>query len=193
MQVRPHEWPKLRFLLILILVSWTGLSIAMMVTDTLLLSTLGVQYLPAALLLSSLFTLASSLSYTALLGRYQSLQLLQGTLGLLGLLLLGGFLSLKAGALWLCLPLLALYGTSFSMIATQSFGLASECIDTYSSKRLFPVLTVAATCGELLGGLLVAGGARWIDPAGWVLVWAASNLIALAWLWAHRPQLKQWR
>ena len=192
-QVRPHEWPKLRFLLGQILISWTGLSIAMMVTDTLLLSTLGVKYLPAALLLSSFFTLTSSLSYTALLGRYQSLQLLQGTLALLGSLLLGGFLGLKAGAGWLCLPLLALYGTSFSMVATQSFGLASECIDTYSSKRLFPVLTVAATCGELLGGLLVAAAARWVDPAGWVLVWAGCNFLALGWLWAHREKLLQWR
>lgn len=165
----------------------------MMVTDTLLLSTLGVKFLPVALLLSSLFTLSSSLSYTALLGRFQSLQLLQGTLGLLGILLVGGFLGLKAGSGWLCLPLLALYGTSFSMVATQSFGLASECIDTYSSKRLFPVLTVAATCGELLGGLLVAGGARWIDPAGWVLAWAGCNFLALTWLWAHRERLKQWR
>lgn len=192
-QVRPHEWPKLRFLLVQILISWTGLSIAMMVTDTLLLSTLGVKYLPAALLLSSLFTLSSSLSYAALLGRYQSLKLLQGTLGLLGTLLLAGFVGLKGGAVWLCLPLLALYGTNFSMVATQSFGLASECIDTYSSKRLFPVLTVAATCGELLGGLFVAAGARWIDPAGWVLVWALSNFLALGWLWAHREKLKQWR
>lgn len=183
----------MRFLLGQILISWTGLSIAMMVTDTLLLSTLGVKSLPPALLLSSLFTLGSSLSYTALLGRFQSLQLLQGTLGLLAALLLGGFLGLKVGAGWLCLPLLALYGTSFSMVATQSFGLASECIDTYSSKRLFPVLTVAATCGELLGGLLVAAGARRVDPAGWVLVWALSNLLALGWLWIHRHRLQQWR
>ncbi|MBX3171273.1 MAG: hypothetical protein KF760_27945 [Candidatus Eremiobacteraeota bacterium] len=192
-QVRPHEWPKLRFLLIQILISWTGLAIAMMVTDTLLLSTLGIKYLPAALLLSSIFTLSSSLGYTALLGRYQSLQLLQGTLALVGALLLTGFAGLKAGFAWLCLPLLALYGTNFSMVATQSFGLASECIDTYSSKRLFPVLTVAATCGELLGGLLVAAGARWIDPPGWVLVWSGSNFLALGWLWAHRHPLKQWR
>ncbi|MBN9416813.1 MAG: hypothetical protein J0I12_15315 [Candidatus Eremiobacteraeota bacterium] len=191
--IRPHEWPKVRFLLGLILIGWTGLSIAMVVTDTLLLSSLGVHYLPIALLLTSGLTLSSSLGYTALLSRYHSLQLLQATFLMVGGLLLAGFCGLKAGASWLCLPLLALYGTSFSLIATQSFGLASECIDTYSSKRLFPVLTVGATCGELLGGLLVAGGARRVDPSGWVLVWGLTNFLALAWLWAHRQPLQQWR
>ena len=183
----------MRFLLGLILMGWTGLSIALMVTDTLLLSTLGIHYLPIALLLTSALTLSSSLSYTALLSRYHSLQLLQSTFLLVGSLLCLGFLGLKAGAGWLCLPLLALYGTSFSMIATQSFGLASECLDTYSSKRLFPVLTVGATCGELLGGLLVAGGARRVDPSGWVLVWGLTNFLALAWIWGHRRHLQQWR
>ncbi|MBS2034300.1 hypothetical protein JST97_04900 [bacterium] len=176
-----------------ILLTWTGLSIAMMVTDTLLLSTLGVRYLPIALLLTSAFTLSSSLGYTALLGRYQSAQLLQASLTLSGSLLLAAFAGLKLGANWLCLPLLAFYGASFSMLATQSFGLASECIDTYSSKRLFPLLTVGATCGELLGGLLVAGGARWLDPAGWVLVWSGFHWLALLWLQAHRRPVQDWR
>ncbi len=191
--VRGHEWPKLRFLLVQILLSWTGLSIAMMVTDTLLLSTLGVKYLPAALLLTSLFTFSSSLGYTALLSRYGSLPLLEATLTIGGTVLLAAFAGLKLGAAWLCMPLLAFYGASFSMLATQSFGLASECIDTYSSKRLFPLLSVGATCGELLGGLLVAGAARWVDPPGWVLVWSGFNWLALFWLLAHRRPLDGWR
>lgn len=191
--IRAHEWSKLRFLLIQILLTWTGLSIANMVTDTLLLSALGFKYLPAALLLTALFTLSSSLGYAALLGRFGSLQLLQTTLAGGGGLLVLAFVGLKLGVTWLCLPLFALYGASFSMLATQSFGLASECIDTYSSKRLFPVLTVGATCGELLGGVLVASAARWVDPAGWVLAWASCNFLALGWLLAHRGALQNWR
>lgn len=191
--VRAHEWPKLRFLLGQILLTWTGLSVAMMVTDTLLLSRLGVSYLPAALLLTSALTFSCSLGYTALLGRFQSLALLRATLAGTATLLVAAFAGLKAGGGWLCLPLVALYGASFSMLATQSFGLASECIDTYSSKRLFPILTVGATCGELLGGLLVANGSDLLDPPGWLLVWSGFNWLALLWLQAHRPRLEQWR
>jgi hypothetical protein len=190
--VRRHEIPKLRFFGVQIVLIWTGLAIAMAVTETLLLSHLGVRYLPFALLLTSLFTLLGSLSYAAMLRTSNNYRLLTGSLISICLLLLGAFAGLRMGVQWLSLPLFSFYGASFSILSTEVFGLAGECIDTYSSKRLFPILSVAATCGELLGGLTVAGGARWLDPSGWLLVWAGTYLLALLWLRMHRSAVLDW-
>ncbi|MBT9583372.1 hypothetical protein IV102_08480 [bacterium] len=191
--VRKHEIPKLRFFVVEIVLIWTGLAIALAVTETLLLSKLGVRYLPLALLLTSSFTLLGSLSYAALLSVSCNYRLLAGTLMATSLTLLAAFAGLQGGIEWLSLPLFAFYGASFCVLGTEVFGLAGECIDTYSSKRLFPLLSVGATCGELLGGLSVAVGARFIDPSGWLLVWGGANLLALLWLRLHRAPLASWR
>lgn len=187
--VRKHEIPKLRFFVVEIVLIWTGLAIALAVTETLLLCKLGVRYLPVALLLTSSFTLLGSLGYAALLSVSCNYRLLAGTLIATSLTLLAAFAGLQGGIEWLSLPLFAFYGASFCVLGTEVFGLAGECIDTYSSKRLFPLLSVGATCGELLGGLAVAVGARFIDPSGWLLVWAGANLLALLWLRLHRAPL----
>ena len=191
--VRSHEVPKLRFFLIQIILIWTGLAIAMAVTETLLLSKLGIRYLPYALLLTSLFTLLGSLGYAALLQSSSNYRLLAGTLSAICVALLSAFAGLKAGVEWLSLPLFAFYGASFSVLATEVYGLAGECIDTYSSKRIYPLLSVGGTCGELCGGLLVALGAGLLEPSGWLLVWAFTYLLALLWLSLHQSSLVGWR
>jgi len=192
-RVRRHEIPKLRFFLIHILLVWTGLAVAMTVTETLLFSGLGVAYLPMALLCTSLFTLVASLGYTALLSYWSSYRLMVTTLASSSALLVVAFAGLQSGASWLALPLFAFFGATFSLLSTQTFGLASECIDTFACKRLFPLLTVGATCGELCGGLLVAHWGCQIEPCVWLLVWSATWLMALVWLRLNRPRLEEWR
>lgn len=191
--VRRHEQPKLRFFVGQILLIWTGLAIAMTVTETLLFSRLGVAYLPLALLLTSTFTLLGSVSYARLLSGYSTSQLLAGSLFSGALAVAAAFVGLQLGQAWLCLPLFGFWGASFSLLSTQVFGLAGECIDTYASKRLFPLLAVGCTCGELLGGLLVALGARWIDPSRWLLAWTLAWVLAGLWLLVHRAALLRWR
>ena len=191
--VRPHEYAKMSFLLGLIVICWVGLTVAMTVTEALLLTHLGIRYLPVAMLLTASLTVVGSLTYASQLARRSLVWILGATLALNSCLLMLATWGLQRGALWLGLPLFAFYGSSFTLLSAQCFGLAGECIDTHSSKRLFPVLAVACTCGELLGGILVASGSARISPSGWLLVWTTTQALAMAWLLLHRKSLEQWR
>lgn len=191
MSVLAHERPRMRFLGILIALIWSGLAVAMTVSDSLLLSQLGASWVPIALMLASGTTLGGALAVNRLLARLPLASLLLSVL-CLGLAAVGAAAVLHLSQVrWLGLALSGWYSASFTLLSTLVFGLAAECMDPHSSKRLFPKLAMAATLGELLGGLGMALAAG--RPLVGLGLWATAWSLAALWLLHHRVQLQQWR
>lgn len=165
----------------------------MTASESLLLSQLGVSYLPWAMISTASLTVASSLLYAHQLGRHPPGKLLGGSLWVIVTLVCCAWVLLQAGMPGLGLPLVALYGASFSLLASQSFGLASECLDSYASKRVMPILAVACGLGELAAGLWVTASGKSVGPETWLIAWALTSALAALWLHHQRHKLQRWR
>lgn len=181
----------MRFFLFLIVVLWTGLAMATASVESLLLATLGARAIPQALLLASLLTLAGSLTSARLLRSHSAGRVLQANLALSAAIEVICFVGLEAGQSWLCLPLYAFYCANFALTSSQVFALAGECIDTYSSKRLFPILAAGTTVGELIGGMVVSQLGHRVTPSQWLLTWSLLEVSGLLWLSGQNWQ--RWR
>lgn len=179
MGVRPGERRAMLTLMGVAGTMMAGQAIGLAASDSLLLSRLGLKALPQAMVVSSLATVLATAGYTALLGRWTNTALMRWLLGGSIASLIALYFLLPFGGSGLLVALYAFYGVSFMVLATHLYAVAGDSIDTLSSKRLFPLLGVGATLGELGGGLVCSGWSTWFGAESLLLVWAACQAAAL--------------
>ncbi len=179
MGVRPGERRGVLTLMSVAGTMMAGQAIGLAASDSLLLSRLGLKALPQAMVVSSLATVLATAGYTALLGRWTNTALMRWLLGGSIASLIALYLLIPFGGPGLLVALYAFYGVSFMVLATHLYAVAGDSIDALSSKRLFPLLGVGATLGELGGGLVCSGWSTRFGAESLLLVWAACQAAAL--------------
>ena len=91
------------------------------------------------------------------------------------------------------LGLFCLYYANFAVCTNHFWTFTADFFDSLSSKRLFPIFTVGASAGGLLGGILASAVAN--QPGGAKALlwgWIICSLLAAAWLRFHRGALRRW-
>ncbi|MEM7409860.1 MAG: HEAT repeat domain-containing protein [Myxococcota bacterium] len=188
---RPERSRTLFFTSLLLLVT-AAQTVGLAGSEALFLAALSAQHLPGAFVVASVVTVLGSLLYAAWVGRARNDQLFAQ-------MLLGAGVALGAVPLLVSVPSAAvLYALVAAFYLTQSiftnhfWTFSGDYFDTLASKRLFPVFTVGASVGGLLGGLVGAATARFAGPLATLFVWGALLVAASALLFAARRPLRRW-
>ncbi|MGE0495175.1 MAG: hypothetical protein AB7S38_38575 [Vulcanimicrobiota bacterium] len=189
--VRAGERQRFVYFFVLIGLLLVGLAVGSTVAEALLLAQLGVEALPATLLLASAVTAVVSAVYSSAVGRFRHekllVMMLVSCMGLLGLL---AWLVVRQIS-WAYSALFCLYWASFSLFYSHFYTLVSEFFDTFSIKRMVPLFGVGATLGELCGGLLSAA----VSNQGTLALlglWLVTLAVSAAWIMAGRSRLLRW-
>ena len=191
-EVRASETQRFRFLLTLAALLLAGQAVGLTVSESLLLSRLGVQALPQAILAASLVTVVGSFLYSAWVGRLRHEDSFVVLLGLALAFLGFAAWSIRGGASWIYIGLFCFYCLTFTVFYTHFYTLASEYFDTLAAKRLLPLMGVGATLGEIGGGFSATFFSRVLSAQSLLYVWAGFLVLTGSLLLRARPQLREW-
>ena len=190
--VRSRERSRALFFIALLTLLTVAQTLGLAGSEALLLAQLGPSWLPVSFIGASLTTVVGSFLYAARVGESRNDRLFVQ-------MLLGASLVLTACA-WgaargysLIFPLLfCLYYLSQAVFLNHFWTFSGDYFDTLTSKRLFPVFTVGASIGGLLGGLAVIPIVRLAEPEALILAWAGFFAASALLLWAARRPLRRW-
>ena len=194
--VRKTERERFLFFFLLSGFLVLGQTLGLVGAESLLLADLGASVLPVAFILASFVTVLLSLLYAFGVDRARNdnyfVQILLTFAALIALMTLSA--SLLAN--WKTFSLIALfclYYANFAVCTNHFWTFTADFFDSLQSKRLFPLFTVGASLGGLVGGTiaaLVAGRQGGAQELLWG--WIASSILAAIWLRSHRGVLRRW-
>jgi HEAT repeat protein len=169
-----------------------ALTVGLVAAEALLLSRLGVEFLPITFLIAALVTVAGSLVYAYWVGRKRNdaffVLLLMIAMTLLAVATLGAWLR------WVWIPpaLFCLYFLSFAVFLNHYWTFTWDYFDTLSTKRLFPLFSAGYSLGSLTGGGLAVVVVRVGPPEVLVAVWGLALGVVAILLRAARRRLRRW-
>jgi ATP/ADP translocase len=170
---RVFAWSAAAFFLI----GWASVSLAN-VADTLFLKRIGVQYLPAVFLASSLLLAGTTAAVARAAARTAPLILATRTFLVLGASLLPLWLLVRAD-LRGALVLLAFVAKQFDAVAVMVFWVAlGSRLHGRQAKRLYAPIVAGGTLGEMLGSFASSSIGLRLGIAAPVLVAAAAFVLA---------------
>lgn len=192
-EVRRTEIQRFQLFFMLAALLLAGQAIGLTVSESLLLSRLGVKALPQALFAASIVTVIGSLSYAAWVGRHRHedsfIRLLLGAAGVL----VASMALIEQQVSWIFPGLFCFYCLTFSLFYTHFYTLAADYFDTFSAKRILPLFGVGATVGELAGGLCASTMSRLVATESLLWVWLGFVLAAAALLVTQRNRFREWK
>jgi HEAT repeat protein len=160
--------------------------------EALFLAEVGIEYLPITIICGSISTVLGFVMYAMRVGEVRND-------GFFAQMLVGAAIVLTAAAtgIWLQVPGVSIFLICFFFVTQAIFvnhlwTFTADYFDTVSSKRLVPLLTIGASIGGVVGGLIavvitgVAGAASLV--AGWaLLLFGAASMIRIG-----RSRLRSW-
>ena len=191
-EVRASEKHRFIYFLLLAALLLAGQAVGLTVSESLLLSRLGVDALPQAIFAASITTVIGSALYTAWVGRSRTDRSFV-TLLLLGIgFLMAAYLLVRAQASWIFVGLFCFYCLTFTVYYTHFYSLASEYFDTLAAKRILPLMGVGATLGEIVGGFSASFLSRVFSAEQLLFVWAGFLCLTAILLRGTRQLLQRW-
>lgn len=194
--VRKAERERFKFFFLLSGFLCLGQTLGLVGAESLLLAHLGAGVLPVAFIIASVVTVLFSLLYAFGVDRARNdnyfIQILLLFCGAVAAMTLLESQVQSAKTLSL-IALFCLWYANFAISTNHFWTFTADFFDSLQSKRLFPMFTVGASFGGLLGGC-IAGLVADL-PGGSVLLlwgWVASFLLAAFWLRYHRGHLRRW-
>ena len=178
--------PNLARFYILNLLLSAGLFLADTLSETLFLSTFGVQYLPAGLMGTAVLSVLFTYATTHFLRTRDAYQLLLP-------LTIGG--AVLAGAIWVGLLadsmiVVALFFLAFrplrDQLVVQMWNFFAEQYDAQQAKRYFPILGSAGRVGAIIGYGALLFVVNTFGTAASMLAWIFSLTLAGLLLWQHQ-------
>jgi CRP-like cAMP-binding protein len=161
-------------------------------TEALFLAELGVARLPEAFIAASVFTVLGSMVYAVRVGQVRNDSLFIWMLLGAGLVLGAATVGVVMGQEGVILALFCIYYLTWAVFMNHFWTFSGDYFDTLSSKRLFPLFTIGASVGGVLGGLLAAALARLAGAASLIAGWGIALAAAAALLWLGRRALRRW-
>jgi HEAT repeat protein len=191
--IRGYERPRFLFFATLSAVITLGQTIGLAGTDALFLARLGPGALPAAFIVASVVTVATSLLYALVVGRVRNDALFTWMLAGTAILLGAAFFGLETGAEWILVALLVgTYTTQALFVNLHFWTFAADYFDTLSSKRVVPFLVMAGSVGGIVGGVLGVGLSRNFRTESLIIAWGVALLGAAGLVRVARRSLQGW-
>lgn len=192
-EVRSGERQRFSLFFALAALLLAGQAVGLTVSESLLLSRLGVDALPRAILAASVVTVLGSMIYAAWVGRHRhESSFIRLLLAAVTFLALSAWL-VQVGVTFIYLALFCFYCLTFSLFYTHFYTLAADYFDTFSAKRLLPLFGVGATVGELVGGLVASALSRLFSAHALLWVWVGFLLAAAGLLALNGRRLREWK
>ena len=194
--VRKTERRRFRFFFLLSGLLVLGQTLGLVGVESLLLTHLGASALPLAFIAASLVTVLLSLLYAFGVDRARNDNYFVRIL--IGFAILVSAITLATSYLpkirtFSLLALFCIYYGNFAISTNHFWTFTADFFDSLQSKRLFPLFTVGASFGGLIGGGIAgcvagrAGGAQLL-LWGWIL----SFVLAAVLLRYHHGALRRW-
>jgi HEAT repeat protein len=160
--------------------------------ESLLLSRLGVQALPTAMVAASLTTIVGASLYSRWVGRRRNEVSFLIMLAL-GMTFLGLSIPLvQARSEPVYVALFCFNWLTFTLYYSHFFTLVGDYFDTLAMKRLLPLFVVGSTCGEIGGGLAASWVSASLGAQGLLFLWIGCQGLSALFLWSLKPKLTAW-
>lgn len=189
--VRVAERPRMGFFLAVSALLSLAQTLGLVGAESLFLTRVGVDALPVAFVAGAVVTAAGMAGYAGLVGRFRSDDLFAVLLGLAALALGGAAWLALQGEVRVLPALLVAWFLAQAVFLNHFWALAGDYFDILASKRLFHLLTVAASVGGVLGGLAVMGLGRVGPPELLIAGWAATLAVTAIVVAASRGKLRR--
>ena len=191
-EVRAVERQRFTAFFFLAALLLAGQAVGGTAAESLLLSRLGVQALPVAMVAASLTTIAGSALYSRWVGRrrHEVSFLLMLTLGMSFLSLTIPLVQARIEAVYIAL--FCFNWLTFTLYYNHFFTLVGDYFDTLAMKRLVPLFVVGATSGEIAGGLSASWMSANLGAQGLLLLWIGWQGLAATFLWLLQTKLLSW-
>src|SRR3990172_3269785 len=178
LKIRPGEGRMAVLLIGLMLFTSGGGALGGNATEALFFARFGVELLPYMYMVLGVFTLITSLTVTALLGRIRREALYVALPFVLAFVLIAERLVIELqfkgffAVMWLGMNVIG------SLQGLLTWGLAGASCDTRQAKRLFPLFSAGGILGAVLGGLVTQPLARWLHSENLLLIWAGTLFVS---------------
>lgn len=191
--VRRPERPRFLFFMNLSGLIMLALTLGLVGAESLLLAAMGAGVLPLTFIAASALTVFGSLIYALGVDQSRNDVYFIRILGVLALLVGLTTVGAAFGLRWTLPLLFCLYYLSLAVLNNHYWTFTGDYFDTLAAKRLFPLFTVGASAGGLIGGLLATALAQ-TDGGAYVLLgaWSVTLLLAALLLRVSRRQLRRW-
>lgn len=180
LRIRPSETGMVVLVTSLMFFALAGGAIGSPGIEALFFSRFGVQFLPHMYVALGLVIVATSLGFTALLGRLDRERLYVVLPVAMAAILLGARILLSFDFNWFYPPLWLGMNVFWALLNLFTWGLAGMVCDTRQAKRLFPLFGAAGILGLAAGGLVTRPLVELLGTENLLLVWAASLLLAFS-------------
>lgn len=183
-QVRPGERRALGYFFLLLLLVGAGLAIGRGIANTLFLKRFGIEYLPWVYVTQGVALACASVVYATVSDRIRPERILGVILKtMVALLCVFWILTLTRWESWAYPQLYLLQEIASEILVLHITLYVGSHFDGEQSKRLMPMAMAGGQLGELVGGLLLAGGARVLGARDMLLVYALFGVAA--WFLVH--------
>jgi hypothetical protein len=190
--VRTSERSRSLFFIALLTLVSAAQTLGLAGSEALLLARLGTERLPEIFVGASLATVLGTVAYATRVGVARNdvlfFQMLIGAATLLA----GAAVGIEAGIEWLLPVVFSFFYLTTAVFVNHFWTFSGDFFDTLTSKRLFPVFTVGASVGGLLGGVAAAALTPVTGAIGLVYAWAVLLTAAAALLLLGRRPLRRW-
>jgi len=190
--VRLQERPRLLFFAKLAALISLAQTLGLTGAEALFLADVGIEYLPITIIGGSVSTVLGFVLYAVRVGEVRND-------GFFVQMLVGAAIALTAATIgiWLQIPGVSIFLICFFFVTQAIFvnhlwTSTADYFDTTASKRIVPLLTIGASIGGVVGGLIavaltgIAGAASLV--AGWALfLFGAASMIRIG-----RSRLRSW-
>jgi HEAT repeat protein len=191
-EVRSAERSRALFFTALLALVSGAQTLGLAGSEALLLARLGAGWLPQTFVAAALVTVLGSLAYALRVGRARNDELF-GRMLLASAALLGIAAALAgAGTVWVLPALFCFFYLTQSVFMNHFWTFSCDYFDTFTSKRLFPVFTVGASLGGLLGGAAAMLVTYTAGPVALIAAWGGVLFAAALVLRLGRRALHSW-
>jgi len=160
--------------------------------EALFLAEVGIEYLPITIICGSLSTVLGFAMYAIRVGDVRND-------GFFVQMLIGAGIALTAmtTGIWLRVPGVSIFLICFFFVTQAIFvnhlwTFTTDYFDTVTSKRLIPLLTIGASIGGVIGGLIAVGMTGIAGAPSLVIGWAVFLFGAASMIHIGRSRLRSW-
>jgi len=190
--VRVQERPRFLFFLGLAALISLAQTLGLTGAEALFLADVGIEYLPVTIIVGSVSTVLGFGLYATRVGEVRND-------GFFAQMLVGAAIALTAAAagIWFQIPGVSIFLICFFFVTQAIFinhlwTFATDYFDTLASKRIVPMLTIGASIGGMLGGLVAVAMTGASGAESLIVGWALFLFGATLMIRIGRSRLRSW-
>ena len=160
--------------------------------EAMFLSEVGIDYLPITIIGGSVSTVLGFVIYAVRVGDVRNdrffVQMLVGA----GIALTAATTGIRLQVPGVSIFLICFFFVTQAIFVNHLWTFTTDYFDTVASKRIVPLLTIGASIGGVVGGLIAAGMTGIAGAASLVVGWALFLFVAASMIRMGRSRLRGW-